>query len=135
LSLVVEVWDRDRGSSDDFLGQTTLDLGQVFGRAGSWIDREVAESFALSDPESRMGDRTKQGKELVARCAAGDERPHGSIELRLSFSPENAIAVSEDWLLAGTEVDIEHSAGAEDADSMSPAVDTDEDGESSANSE
>eukprot|EP01043_Picozoa_sp_COSAG02_P025029 COSAG02_NODE_1391_length_12911_cov_246.579145_2_plen_912_part_00 len=136
LTLSVEVWDSDRSSSDNFLGQTTLALGQEFAKAGGWIDREVTESFALSDLESRVGVKTTQGQELVGRYAAGDERPHGSIELRLSFSPGNAAAVSVDdksWLIAGNEV--EHIAGLEDVGTMNPAVDTDEDGESSANSE
>jgi hypothetical protein len=69
-------------------------------------------------------------------AAAADHILNEFDSLDLDAMEAALIGVSDDdksWLVAGTEVG--HITGLKDVGSMSPAVDTDEDGESSANSE
>ena len=96
--LLVEVWDRDRGARDDFLGQVSVSLGEAF--ETGWVDTEVRRSYVLTDPASRLVDGSgTEGKELAQRKASDDESPYGSVELRLSFMPDDMNAAAA-YLLA-----------------------------------
>ena len=91
--LLVEVWDRDRGSKDDFLGQVSVSLGEAFGTG--WVDTELRRSYVLTDPTDRLVDgKGTAGKELSKRKASGDASPYGSVELCLSFRPEDMNAAA-----------------------------------------
>ena len=123
--LLVKVWDRDRGSRDDFLGQVSLSLGEALG--AGWLDTEVHRSYALTDPACRIvHGKGIEGKEIAKRKANGDESPYGSVELRLSFRPEDMNAAAA-HLLAQKHLSkkrLSSSSTSASADSKQPVVDT-----------
>jgi len=80
-SLVLEVWDKDRGP-DDFLGEVSLHLGDVFEL--SWVGTTVSRHLALDDPSGRL--RQKEKKLLIQRQANGSRKPYGTIDVRLSYT-------------------------------------------------
>eukprot|EP01043_Picozoa_sp_COSAG02_P043536 COSAG02_NODE_3801_length_6211_cov_6.100622_4_plen_792_part_01 len=83
LCLVTEVWDRDRGSSDDFLGEMVVSLAKVFEELGGWVDTTVTHSFALADPASRLS--RSVGKRVEERIEQGFAEPYGTVVLKVAF--------------------------------------------------
>ena len=60
----------------------------------------MRRSYVLTDPASRLVDGSgTEGKELAQRKASDDESPYGSVELRLSFMPDDMNAAAA-YLLA-----------------------------------
>ena len=80
--LIVEVWDYDMGSRNDFLGEVSIDLCTAL--ESGWVHTTVARHFALGDPNGRLGSAEK--KEMEAKSENGSVSPCGSIDLKLSFT-------------------------------------------------
>ena len=109
LKLLVEVFDKDFGSADDFLGEVELALPTEFG--SGWQDNEELQNgklWQLKDPKSRagaqqmerkrkqIGQRTSDDKrQLKDKLATLDRKSstwdkdnlYGAIKLELSYSP------------------------------------------------
>ena len=83
--LTLEVWDRNVVTASDFLGEVTLHLPEVFATAGHLGAVVGPIQEILRDPKHRCGKPTQ--KELQKRIAAGNKKPHGAVELKLSFAP------------------------------------------------
>eukprot|EP01046_Picozoa_sp_COSAG06_P001052 COSAG06_NODE_31_length_31488_cov_60.882793_37_plen_469_part_00 len=93
LCVVVELWDRDRGSANDFLGETTVALSDVFaeehsssnGGGGGWLGMGVERRFTFGDPQGRLSGAEK--KKVSDRTGEGIAEPCGSVDLKLRFIP------------------------------------------------
>jgi hypothetical protein len=84
MSLSVEVWDWDRGQSNDFLGELSIDLTQAFSSDG-WIGTVVPGQYVFGDPNRRLGG--EESKHMTTRRVAGNAKPYGSVDLTLRFKP------------------------------------------------
>ena len=88
--LRVEVWDKDRHSRDDFLGECSVHLLDLF--AGVWSgDRHV--HCAFEDPQHRLSMRER--KQAKRR---GGAQPYGAVDLRCSFEAKTEIPSLVEWL-------------------------------------
>eukprot|EP01043_Picozoa_sp_COSAG02_P046717 COSAG02_NODE_4397_length_5408_cov_7.517047_2_plen_1702_part_01 len=92
-NLGLEVWDWDLASKDDFLGECSLQLCDLFYDAGGWRTAVINGVYALSDPNDRLA-ATGAGSEraqLQQRMANGDDTPYGSINAQISFTPDPTV--------------------------------------------
>jgi|EP01046_Picozoa_sp_COSAG06_P003131 hypothetical protein len=87
--LTLEVYDKDKMASDDFIGGAVVNLSEAF--AGNWST--AAPSVELNDDGNRL--EAEVAQQAKKRGADGVLHPYGSAQLRLSFhhdgaSPEEA---------------------------------------------
>ena len=115
-SLVVSVWDQDKGTSDDYLGEVTVNICEVFAEHG-WVGAPISETRPLSDPEELLGDAENQ--KVQARTATGDLSPYGTISLQLSFAAAPPTMEADAPALAPS---ARQPAASAAADSSSPRV-------------
>lgn len=88
--LRVEVWDKDRHSRDDFLGECSVHLLDLF--AGVWSgERHVHRAFG--DPQHRLSIRER--KQAKRR---GGAQPYGAVDLRCSFEAGTELPSLAEWL-------------------------------------
>jgi hypothetical protein len=89
--LRVEVWDKDRHSRDDFLGECSVHLLDLY--AGVWCDRERPVHCPFEDPQRRLSARErKQAKQR------GGAQPCGAVDLRCTFEAKTAMPSLAEWL-------------------------------------
>eukprot|EP01043_Picozoa_sp_COSAG02_P013949 COSAG02_NODE_566_length_20219_cov_13.531759_9_plen_824_part_00 len=81
--LRLEVFDKDRGSSSDFLGEVCLDVAALLG-AESWKDGTLVEPLPLElgDPGARLSKKCK--KQATGRGPG--EAPYGTLTVTVSFA-------------------------------------------------
>lgn len=81
--LRLEAFDKDRGSSDDFLGEATVDLAALLG-AENWEDGVLVEPLPLElgDPGARLSRKCK--KQAASRGPG--EAPCGTLTVTVSFA-------------------------------------------------
>ena len=76
LKLLVEVFDKDFGSADDFLGEVELALPTEFG--SGWQDNEELQNgklWQLKDPKSRAGAQQMERKrKQIGQRTSDDKR-------------------------------------------------------------
>lgn len=84
--LVLEIFDRNSVRTDAFLGETQLDLHELFaGTDGRWSAATHQIQMPLRDPNGRGSKSTE--REVRSRIAAGNIQPHGVLEFKLVFVP------------------------------------------------
>jgi hypothetical protein len=94
LKLGLEVFDKDRGTKDDFLGEVSISLVEVF--SGKWSSATVGPlEFELEDATSRVD--PKIAKLVGSRKAdgSGEWQEHGKVALKFSFQQEGAPAAKQ----------------------------------------
>lgn len=84
--LRLEVYDKDRGSNHDFLGEASLDVAALLGAEG-WQDGVLVEPLPLElgDPGARL---SKKCKKQAASRGPG-EAPCGTVTVTVSFAYGN----------------------------------------------
>lgn len=87
--LQVEVWDKDRYSRDDFLGECSVHLLDVF--AGVWGSEERHVHCAFEDPQRRVSARERK----QAKRRGGS---YGTVDLRCSFETKTPMPSLAEWL-------------------------------------
>lgn len=89
-TLALEVWDKDRGAKNDFLGEASVQLVSVF--AGKWSSATVGPlEFAFEDGASRVAPQIAQ--QVGSRLAGGSGwQEHGVVQLKFSFEAKSAAA-------------------------------------------
>ena len=94
LTLAVEVWDKDRGTKDQFLGEVSVSVVEAF--SGKWSSATVGPlEFELADASSRVD--PKIAKLVGSRTAdgSGEWQEHGKVVLKFSFQREDAPAAKQ----------------------------------------
>ena len=88
--LRVEVWDHDRHSRDDFLGECSVHLLHLFN--GLW-GGERRIHYAFDDPRGRIGARER--KQVKQRAG---ENPYGTVDLTFTFVPDGGVPSLSTWM-------------------------------------
>ena len=75
--LRLELWDRDRGARNDFLGQVVVDLGLAFGeKPRGWeSSTPVPLRKAFSDPEERLSKDVRRALTQRMEMEKGNDTP------------------------------------------------------------
>ena len=89
--LCVEVWDHDRHSRDDFLGECSVHLLDLFN--GRLWTGERRIHYAFGDPRGRLGARER--KQVKHRAG---ENPYGTVDLSFTFVPDGATPSLSTWM-------------------------------------
>ena len=94
LSLAVEVWNKDRGATDTFLGEVSVSVVEAF--SGKWSSATVGPlEYELTDASNRVD--PKIAKLVASRIAdgIGERQEHGKVVLKFSFQREDAPAAKQ----------------------------------------
>eukprot|EP01043_Picozoa_sp_COSAG02_P047020 COSAG02_NODE_4464_length_5334_cov_9.211652_2_plen_1555_part_00 len=81
--LIIELWDRNRATTDDYLGEAVVHLRRFF--PGRWSGASVPGRFAFWNSQNRLA-KSERNK-MEAKIASGNDMPCGSVELKLTFVP------------------------------------------------
>ena len=86
--LRLEVFDKDRGSKHEFLGEACVDVAALLG-AENWDDGTLVEPLPLElgDPDARL---SKKCKKQAANRGPG-EAPCGTLTITVSFSRDHEV--------------------------------------------
>jgi hypothetical protein len=90
-TLQLEIWDKDRGAKDDFLGEVAISLQEVF--VGKWSSATVGPlSFELQDPKFRVDQTISKLVGSRKADGSGEWQEHGKVLLKFSFEANTAAA-------------------------------------------